>query len=785
MKEVIISKDIITKCDYCANDCAEDLIVIKEKNYCCYGCATLDDVVGKIKHAASDISIKYKQYDLEEYFNQLVDYQNEKIYKITISLPSIHCSSCIELLEDLPAFYSEIQSSHINFEQRKATLVVDQKMKLSFVCQLLDDIGYPPQLGISQKLENEHRKLANQNLFKLAVAGFAFGNIMLFSFPHYFGLNIGADGFFAKIFSFLSVVLSIPVVFYSGRDYLISAYKAIRAKRSHLNIPISIGIVTLFSWSLYEIFSQTGIGYLDSLAGFIFFLLIGKWFQTKIYDQVSYQRNVTEFIPLVVRNLNQNGKIEWKRLDQLQKGDKIQVKNEEIIPADGKIIQGKGLIDYSFITGESIPEKVSLHGNIFAGGCQKSGDIVIELAKDPNLQQLWDTWSTPKGQKEFKTHWTDYISSYFTVGIITIATLAGLFWLQFGVVKALFVFSSVLIVACPCALALSAPFTYGGVLRSFSKNEFFIKDANAVSIMSRIKHLVFDKTGTLTQSEAISVSYHGDLLSDEEKKWVYSLVKQSYHPLSNILTQHFEGLDYEIDVVDYHELPGKGIEGTIGNKKIKIGSNQWIEGHAEKSTASRVHIAINEKSMGYFEIKTKYRQHLAQLFAQLGKLMKLSVLSGDNDAEKRNLEEKYPHFNTLSFDLKPIEKAQKISTFKKEGAVCMIGDGINDSSAINECDLGIAVTESLNGFYPGSDAVLIGASFEKLPSLFKLARYSEVVLKWCLIFSLTYNLGGLSFAVAGKLTPVVAAILMPLSSISVVILATSMIYIKSKKLQLI
>jgi Cu+-exporting ATPase len=784
MREVQFNPQTIVKCDYCGNDCAEDLIVLQQKNYCCYGCATLDDVISKVKEAGSEISIKYKQYDLDEFFNQLVDYQNETIYKITISLPNIHCSSCIELLEDLPTFYSEIHSATVNFEQRKAILVIEKSLKLSFVAQLLDDIGYPPQLGISQKLETESRKLANYNLFKLAVAGFCFGNIMLFSMPHYFGLHIGEDGFFAKLFSYLSVVLSLPVVFFSGREYLVSAYKSIRAKRSHLNIPISIGIVTLFVWSLYEIFSQTGIGYLDSLAGFIFFLLIGKWFQTKIYDQVSYQRNVSEFIPLIVRQITDGDEEEWKRLDQLKKGDHIVVKNEEIIPTDGEIVSGNGLIDYSFITGESIPEAVSVGEVVFSGGCQKSGDLVISLSKTPDVSQLWDTWSTPKVQKEFNTHWTDVISKYFTVAIIVLATIAGLAWLSVGTVKALFVFSSVLIVACPCALALSAPFTYGGVLRAFSKNNFFLKEANAVSIMSRINHLIFDKTGTLTQSDAVGVTELGNF-TKEFKSGVYALVKQSNHPLSRAITEYLLPYKHVISVSQFEELPGKGLQGIIDGKAYKIGSKKWILNADSEDTSAAVYVSIDNQYIGKLSIVTQYRNKLNQLFSQLGGMMKLSVLSGDNDAEKNHLQKMYAGFAALRFNLKPKDKAEIVKELKKDQSVCMMGDGLNDSSAITECDLGIAVTESLNGFYPGSDAVLLGEGFEKLPKLFALARYSKVVLKWCLIFSLTYNLGGLSFAVAGKLTPVVAAILMPLSSISVVILATLMVRIKSKKLGMI
>ncbi len=363
---------IATLCAYCGSECDSDLVTIKGKDYCCYGCATLSDVVANMKSTPLDISLKYKQFDLVENFNQLVDYQNDTIYGVGISLPAIHCSSCIELLEDLPSFYEGIRSAKVNFEQRKCTVTASKEMPLSFVAQLLEDLGYPPQISISQKLKEAEKTVNKNNLLKLAVAGFCFGNIMLFSMPHYFGLQVVNDAFFARIFSVLSVTLSLPVVFYAGRDYLNSAYRALAAGKSHLNIPIAIGILSLFGWSLYEIFSGVGIGYLDSLAGLIFFLLIGKWFQHKVYDQVSYTRNVQEFIPLVVRQLVA-GETIWSRIDELKKGDQVLIKNEEVIPVNGTLSRGYGVIDYAFITGEALPEQVKEGEQVYAGGCQKAG----------------------------------------------------------------------------------------------------------------------------------------------------------------------------------------------------------------------------------------------------------------------------------------------------------------------------------------------------------------------------------------------------------------------------
>jgi Cu+-exporting ATPase len=773
-------------CSYCDTECDNDLVKIDNQIYCCYGCATLDDVVSKIKNRTTDVSLKYKQFDLEENFSKLVDYENEEMYKIGISLPSIHCSSCIELLEDLPSFQEGIISARVNFEQRRCTITAKKDIPLSFVAQLLDDIGYPPQISISQKLKEQDKQLVRSNLLKLAVAGFCFGNIMLFSMPHYFGLHLTDDTFFSKLFSGLSVILSIPVLAFSGRDYLTSAYRALAAGKSHLNIPISLGIISLFGWSIYEIFSGTGIGYLDSLAGLIFFLLIGKWFQHKVYDQVSYHRNVQDFIPLVVRNINKPGSFEWARIDSLTKGDNILVKNGEIIPVNGVISTGKGLVDYSFITGESLPEKAAINQKVFAGGCQKLGDIEVTLSETPSIDKLWETWNSKSEQKEFETHWTDHISKYFTISVISIAILSGAYWLYFDPTVAAFVFSSVLIVACPCALALSAPFTYGNILRVFSNNSFYIKSSNAISTLNRLKHIVFDKTGTLTEKQALSVTYIGGVsdLNQELKKGIASLASQSTHPLSQIIANKYSEFS-SLEVDEFKEEIGKGISGIVNNNFIRLGSSQWITNFKKETNASSVYVSVNDTVMGHFSISTVYRQGLKDTLNKLSKWYKISLLSGDNSSEKSRLQKLFPNFNKLMFGLKPNQKAAHVQQIKINEAVMMIGDGLNDSSAIQEGDFGISVTDNLNGFYPGADGVLLSESFTKLPKFMELARYSKRVLQISLVFSLMYNITGVAFAVFGLLTPIIAAVLMPISSVSVVLLDTLLIRYKAKKIKLI
>ena len=769
-------------CNYCNGVCSDSKIVVDGINFCCYGCVTLSQVASGVNFNPSEISLKYKQLDFSDTFEKLVDYQDDKRYSVTVSLPNIQCSSCIRLLEDLPSLNEEILSSRVNFEKKVCKLVVCKSVALSFLAQLLDDIGYPPLISLSHKRKVEEDIIKRETLMKLAVAGFCFGNIMLMSMAHYFGLEISNDKFFGQLFSYLSLALCLPVVFYSGREYLVSALKSIVASKAHINIPISIGIMSLFIWSFYEVVSGYGIGYLDSLTGLVFFLLVGKWFQSKVYDYVSFERTLSEFIPFVVRKKDIRSFL-WTSISNLDSGDQIIVKNEEIIPVNGVLTGGAGIIDYAFVSGESWCEQVSVGDQIYAGGCQKSGEIVVTLNKKPSMDKLWDTWSSQQSKKEFSNSFIDKISKYFTISVISIAIISLIFWYYVSdLSQALFVFSSVLIIACPCALALSSPFTYGNILKVFNANEFFLKDPKIISSLAKVQHIVFDKTGTLTQSSASRLEFVGDVLSGNDRDKFRALAFQSSHPLSELISNYLKGRN-NLEVKKFKEYAGKGIQGEVGDSLVKLGSASWVDSKKIPNTA--VYASIDGKVLGFFQLKSAYRSGLKQMLYRLGSMVKLSIMSGDNEGEKSVLNKLYKNFDQLYFNLSPKEKEINISRTRVNEIVMMIGDGLNDASAIATCDVGVAITENLNGFYPSSDAVLLSKGLNKLPAFINLARYSKRILNWSLIFSLGYNLIGITFAVTGLLTPVVAAILMPLSSISIVILVTLLVQLKSKSLKLI
>ena len=390
---------------------------------------------------------------------------------------------------------------------------------------LLSSIGYEPYISLEDYNVGK-KKVDRSLLYKLAIAGFAFGNIMFLSFPEYFETS----GFwleqYKNVFRWLIFFFSLPVVFYAAQDYFIAAYKGLRSKILNIDVPIALGISVLFIRSSVEIIFDFGTGFFDSLTGLVFFLLLGKFFQQKTYNFLSFERDYTSYFPIAVTKITFEGKEENTQIYDVKKGDRLLIRNQELIPVDGILINGKAAIDYSFVTGEAIAVSKKSGDKLFAGGKQLSGVIEMEVLASVSQSYLTQLWSNDVFKKDknssFKTL-TDAISKHFTIIVLCIACIATAFWIYYDVHKALNVFTAVLIIACPCAIALAAPFTLGNMLRIFGKKKCYLKNATVIEQLATSNAIVFDKTGTLTTNKANSIHYIGIDLSSNEKSILKSV----------------------------------------------------------------------------------------------------------------------------------------------------------------------------------------------------------------------------------------------------------------------
>ena len=787
----------MTNCFHCGDECKEDRIVYEDKPFCCHGCKTVFEILN-----SSDLSYyydlentpgispkstegKYDFLDTPSIAEKLIDFSDGNNQIASFLIPSMHCSSCIWVLENLGKLQPGVRSSQVNFPKKTVRISFSSaEISLKELVNLLCRIGYEPYIS----LENFDRKKTTINrslIYKLGVAGFAFGNVMFLSFPEYFEVNEFWLDKFKPLFRWLMFAFSLPVVFYSGSDYFISAFKGLRAKLLNIDVPIALGIAVLFIRSSAEIILHLGTGFFDSLTGLVFFLLLGKFFQQKTYSYLSFERDYKSYFPLAVTRIvpQTENKEEQVQVYEIEKGDRILIRNGELIPIDSVLIKGDALIDYSFVTGEADALEKSSGDKLFAGGRQKGGIIEVEALKPIDQSYLTQLWSDEVFKKDkrgtFKTL-INKISKKFTTGVLSIAFISTLFWLVYDPSKALNVFTAVLIIACPCAIALASPFTLGNLLRIFGRYKLYLKEASVIEQMAEIDTIVFDKTGTITTNAKTRIVYKGEDLTSDEEQLLTSSLRSSNHPLSRAL---YEILDKNniSTLDDYQEIVGKGILASSANNQIKIGSAAFVDETVKELTnntkslpnRTSVHISTNNTYKGCYVFESEYRDGIQELFNHLNSGRELIILSGDNDGEKTRLENILPAGTAMYFNQTPEAKLSFIKELQSKGKkVMMLGDGLNDAGALAQSDVGIAVSENINVFSPACDGIMDASRFKELGDFLSMSTKGISIIKWSFLLSLCYNVVGLLFAVTGHLKPVIAAILMPLSSISIVIFTT-------------
>ncbi|WP_284653257.1 heavy metal translocating P-type ATPase metal-binding domain-containing protein [Flavobacterium terrisoli] len=777
------------QCFHCGLEVTpKDTLFFDDKAFCCRGCKTVYEIFNAnglcsyydFENSPGAIPIsdnqKYDFLENQKIVDRLLEFNENGTQIVSLNVPHIHCSSCIWILENLRKLKPEIVFSQVNFHQKKVRINYNSdNFSLKDVVNLLSTIGYEPYISLDDYGNTKNQKDRSLT-YKLGVAFFCFGNIMLLSFPEYFEHKEFWLDQYKGFFRWLILALSIPSFLYSASGYYIAAWNNLRAKILSIEIPIALGIIVMFVRSFIDILLDRGPGFFDSMTGLVFFMLLGRAFQLKTYEFLNFERDFKSYFPIAVTRLTANDNEENIPVYEINKGDRILIRNHEIVPTDGILISKNAAIDYSFVTGEAIPVSKSSGDKIFAGGRLAGAVIEMEVLKPVSqsyLTQLWGNAAFQKNEGIGFENITNRISRYFTPLLLLIAFGGFGYWIFIDVNIAFNVFTAVLIVACPCALALTAPFTLGNVLRILGRKKFYLKNTIAIEQLAKVDTIVFDKTGTITTNKKSNISYQGKSLSQDEMLLLKNILRGSNHPLSRMLYDYLPDSP-KIGITGFEELTGRGIKASLAGSNISIGSAAFLgvdEENAVQQTA--VHIKINEVYYGKYVFHNQYRESLGELFKNLNEQYQIKVLSGDNEGEREILENLLPKGVEMVFNQNPEQKLTFISKLQQQGHnVMMVGDGLNDAGALKQSNVGIAISENVNIFSPACDAILDAGEFEKLHRFMRMSKKAIHVIRLSFGLSLLYNVVGLAFAVTGNLLPIVAAIIMPLSTITIISFVT-------------
>lgn len=785
------------RCFHCATPCPPDAPTQDGRRFCCHGCLAVYQVLTQnglghfydlgegagIRVQGSPAGGRWAYLDDPAVRDRLLDFREGDLARVTLQVPAMHCVACVWLLENLFRLREGIGRSEVNFPRREVSVLLDlRRTPLSALVTLLHSLGYPPVLRLDAMEGRREASSAKRLYLQLGIAGFAFGNTMLFSFPAYLGLEpTGAEGL-SRLFGWLSITLAVPVVLFSAADYWRAAWQAVRRRVLTIDLPIALGLAALFGRSAWEVLTLAGPGYFDSLTGLVFFLLCGRVFQRKSYERLAFDRDYRAFFPIAVTRRRAEAE-ETVPVSRVRVGDRLVIRHRELLPADARLVRGRGLLDYSFVTGESTPVEKRPGDLLYAGGRQMGAALEVEVLRpvaQSYLASLWSREELAKPRTRGLGGITDRVSRWFTVSVVGLAFAVAAWWAVSGQWSTgLWAFTAVLIVACPCALALAAPFAFGAAQRRLGLAGIFLRSADVVESLAHVDMVAFDKTGTLTAPGEEETEWSGEALTAAQRRAVAALAGQSAHPLARAVGRAVGRTAGRVEVTAFREEPGFGLEGLVAGERWYLGSPLWLRRHGlEVSTESApgqtvVWCAVQDRVLGCWRFRSRLRpetEPALQKWQREG--VRLALLSGDQARERDRFAPLFGPDAAMLFEQTPEAKLERIRAWRAEGrVVMMVGDGLNDAGALQASDVGVAVTAGPGEFSPASDVILEGCRLDRLPRAWRLARTTVRVVWGCIGVSLLYNTVGITLAAQGLLAPWICAVLMPLSSISVVALA--------------
>ncbi len=799
------------RCNHCHLS-FDNSVMIKEGdlNFCCKGCQGvyhllkedgLDSFYDKLgnKTIAPPIEVDSdtQKFDTDSFEEMFVSKTEDGFKSIDLIIEGIHCAACIWLNEKVLYSTNGVISADINFTNNKAKVIWnDEIIKLSEIILKIRKIGYNAYAYDATIADEQAVKSKRDYFIRMMVAVFASMNIMMLSVAKYTGFFTGMDEEVRNYVHLGEFILTTPVLFYSGWIFFRGSYFGLKNRILNMDFLVSSGATLTYVYSLYILFGGSGESYFDSVCMIITFVLVGKYLEVLgKKSAVDTLDKIKSTIPLEAIVIEEGVK-KSMALNSIKVGDIIEIKSGEKVCIDGIVISGEGNFDESSLTGESIPVFKQKGDSLFGGTINNDALIRYEatkIYKDSTLNSIVTLLEDSLSSKPEIEYKANKISKGFTLSILTLSFLTFLVWYFFGLdlgfdyeganhfEKSFIVAISVIVIACPCALALATPIASLIGISELAKKGLLFKEAKFVESMAKADTLVLDKTGTITKGE-LKVKKMRILDNNIHKlNLLYTLLEASTHPISKSikkeLLKRYKNLELK-DIFDVKSIQAKGLIGKYRNIEGKvfhlIGGNMDLISqnsiYYKFDSVNSVYLfAINRRVIATFELEDEIKEDAKKLVNNaLSNGLEVIMLTGDNEAVASKVAKRVG-IRKFVANVDPMEKAEYIKELKKEGKiVVMAGDGINDSVALSSSDVAIAMGNSSDVTISVSDIVLLNNSLDSLNQAFKISNRTYKFIKQNLLLSVIYNVITIPLAMAGFVIPLVAALSMSLSSLLVV-----------------
>jgi P-type Cu2+ transporter len=778
------------------------IIQKKEQSFCCHGCSTVCTMIydsglegfyqrtpdGQLLAPPPEPPQESTLYDIDEIQSEFVHDMGD-IRDIHLIVEGIHCSACVWLIERSLSKLPCILDIKVNLANKRLFVRWNNtQTKVSNIIEHLGNIGYAATPFNPETAEGAIQKQNRSLLLRMAFAAFSMMNLLWISIALYSGAD---QGEFKSLFHWVGFLLATPTLLYSGWPFLKGAYTGLKYLNLTMDVPIAIGAVTTYSYSVFVTLSGSNVGevYYDTVVNFIFVILVGRFLEAKSKRHaVAATQRLMDLQPRVA-NVIRDNETHIVPIRAIQNSETILVKPGDKIPVDGVVISGHSSVDESLLSGESAPVKKQDGDTLSAGTVNLNNALTVQVTatlRNTSLGKIISLVEEAQASKAPIQCIADQIVPWFVAVTLGLATFTFIFWFSNGIEIALLASTSVLIITCPCAFGLATPMSIAVASGLAARNGLLIKNGAVLEYLSGINHFVFDKTGTLTEGKMRVKEIISHSKTDELLYKVAHLESLSEHSIAKAILLESKTKYQSIDSTKVNEFinsPGYGVTGIFENESISVGNAKWLEKNntpleasfinqaddLESQGISCVHIGINRSHIGFIAIADQLRADAKNLIDSLRNTgIELTLLSGDKQAVAQSIANELGGMNVIA-EVLPSEKDKVIQNLQAQGQqVAMIGDGINDAPALIRADVGIAIGSGTDVSMESADIVLLSNELDKIRLASALSRRTLRTIRQNIAMSIAYNIIMVPLAMMTFVTPLFAAIAMPISSLAVI-----------------